>query len=521
VTVKKKDEEWALFWCTLLQPLLFGEIDEKDTQSFLKRLANEERRFPDGKLKRPSLSTLRRKLRKYRKGGFESLARKLRVDRGQTRAHPEKLVRRAIELKRDQPRRSHVTINKFLEVESQTTIPKSSLYRYLKKAGATRLKLGITKKKVRGRWSRDHTHALWVGDFEDGPWVLKEGEAVPTYFSGFIDCYSRDLVEGRYYYRENLAVLIDSLLRAWSVHGAPSELYVDWAKIYCSKALRAACYALNILLIHRGRGDPAVGGLIEKFIQTLQSQFEAEVRAGNILTLEELNRAFTAWLEMSYRRVKHSETGQPPRERYEEGLRVIRHVDMEKVLLYFMQRETRTVHPVFSDVRLAGRFYRVDKELRGDRVEVRYDPYSSPDTVLIYSLEEEYLGKGVLHNRERGEDAPPETPQEKPRYNYLELLVSEHEKELRAKTQGIDYRKALSGRSWPFPSFANLFAQLLGRKGGLTSFSQQELESLGKVYNRNPSLTEPLLREAFERAQEKKIPYIVWEIQKLNRRKEM
>jgi transposase InsO family protein len=518
--MKKKDEEWALFWCSLLHPLLFGENDKKETQNFLKRLAKEERLFPDGKRKRPSLSTLRRKLRKYRKKGFEALARKVRSDRGKSRAHSEELVERAIVLKRDQPRRSHITINKFLQSERQKTIPKSTLYRHLKKAGATRLKLGVTKKKVRRRWTRDHTHALWVGDFEDGPWVLDEGQAVPTHFSGFIDCFSRDLVEGRYYWQENLDVLIDSLLRAWAVHGAPSELYVDQAKIYCSKALRAACYALNIRLIHRGRGDPAVGGLIEKFIQTLQSQFEAEVRAGDILTLKELNRAFSAWLEMSYRREKHSETSQPPRERYAEGLRVIRHVDMEKVLLYFMKREERTVHPVFSDVQLAGRFYRVDKELRGDRVEVRYDPYSSRDTVLIYSLQEQYLGKGVLHNREQGESAPPPSPQQKPRYNYLDLLVKEHEKELRAKTQGIDYRKALSGRSWPFPAFAHLFAQLLGRKGGLTSFSTEEIEALQKVYNRNPSLTEPLLLEAFERAQEKKIPYIVWEIQELTKRKE-
>ena len=60
---------------------------------------------------------------------------------------------------------------------------------------------------------------------------------------------------------------------------------------------------------------------------------------------------------------------------------------MEKALLFFMRRAERTVHRDFSDVQLDTRFHRVDKRLRGDRVEVRFDTCSSsPDIVLLYSL---------------------------------------------------------------------------------------------------------------------------------------
>ncbi len=72
------------------------------------------------------------------------------------------------------------------------------MYRHLKRAGATRMKLGISRRKVRRRWTRDYTHALWVGDFEDGPYVIEGGRAVATHLSGFIDCYSRYVVEARY-----------------------------------------------------------------------------------------------------------------------------------------------------------------------------------------------------------------------------------------------------------------------------------------------------------------------------------
>lgn len=517
--MRKKDEDWALFWCSLLEPVIFGEVAEEDTLAFLKKIAQEERLFPNGVRKKPALTTLLRKLIVYRQGGFQAFARKARSDRGKPRIHSLEVVQRAVELKKDQPRRSEETINQFLRTERGVVLPRSTLFRYLKEAGATRLKLGVAKEPVRRRWSRDYSNALWVGDFEDGPYVLFQDQVVPTHLSAFIDCYSRDNIEARYYYRQNLDILIDSLLRGWATRGASNELYVDNAKVYHSRALKCACYALSIRLHHRPIGDAPAGGLIERFFETVQGQFEAEVRAGDILTLDQLNRAFSAWLEMSYRRRPHAETGQPPGERYEQGLRAVRQVDMEAVLQYFLRREQRTVHKQFSDVQLDRRFYRVDQRFRGDRVEVRYDPFSSPEVILVYSLRDEYLGKGTLHHRDTPE-RPSSPPQGKAKYNYLDLLVGQHEEELRARSQGIDFRKAVLEISWPFPAFAKRLAQLLGRKGELASFSAADLETLQKLHARIPGLTEVLLRQAVETAPDKALPCVLYQIQEFSRRKE-
>lgn len=517
--MRRQDEEWAIFWCSLLQPVLFGEVQPEDTNQFLKALAQQEHLFPNGVRKKPSLSTLRRKLRQYRRVGFDGLARRRRADRGRSRAHAQEIIDKAIELKRDQPRRSDEAINQFLKVWYGKTLPKSTLYRFLKEAGATRIRLGITRKPVRRRWTRDRTHDLWLGDFEEGPYVRHKGQAVPSHLSAWIDCHSRFIVEARYYYRQNLDILIDSLLRAWTGHGAPTALYVDNAKVYHARALKAACYRLHIRLLHRTAGDPPPGGLIERFFGTAQSQFETEVRKGDLLTLDRLNHAFSAWLAVSYHQRPNHETGQAPQVRYQQGLTVIRQVDMDAVLESFMQRERRHVHSDFSDVQLHGRFYRVDKRLRGDKVEVRYDPFRLSDTVLIYSLKEEYLGKGVLHDRQQGEKPGP-APAGKPRYDYLGLLIRQHEAELAKRTQGIDYRQAMRGRPWPFPAFAKKLAQLLGRKGKLTAFSAGELETLQKFHTRHRSLTQTTLVEAFENAPQKTLPYIIHELQKLVNRKE-
>jgi len=514
--MKEKDEKWSLFWCNLLHEIIFDEVAEKEINRHLQEICQKEYLFPNGKRKTPSLSTLRRKLKKYRNGGLAMLARQSRLDRGKPRSVSSEIIDKAVEIKSEQPCRSDDAINRFLNAEYGKTIPRSTLYRHLKLNGATKIKLGVSKQKVRKRWTRDHTHDLWVGDFEEGPYVFVDGEVLPTYLCLFIDCYSRYVVEGRYYLRQSLPILEDSLIRAWMVHGASNDLYVDHAKVYESNALKLACYSIPIKLLHRAKGDPPPGGLIERFFGTAQTQFEAEVRAGDILTLNELNQGFTAYLEVAYHPRIHSETGQPPKERYQHGLKAIRHVDMDDAINFFVKKDISRVNEDFSDVRIDNRYYRVNKTLRGDKVQVKYDPFSDRQNVLIYSLNDEYLCKGELYEREYGDDTDISAKPAKPRHDYIELLKQEHARQLDERSKGIDYRKIISQRAWSFTAFAQKLSKLMGRKGGLGAFNAREYEMLKKAYNRFPKLNEPMLVKAWEKAVQKTIPYMVYELQQIN-----
>jgi len=514
----KEQEKWAIFWCELLTPVIYNEIEPELTNRFLRLLTKTKICFPDGRVGKPSLSTLRRKLNRYQQGGFDALARKGRSDRGKSRNIAGEIIEKAIELKKEQPFRSTDTINRFLEEMFGATIPRATLYRHLKQANATRLKLGYLRKKVRKRWTRNHTHDLWVGDFADGPYVMEKGCVVPTYLSVFIDCHSRFTVEARYYFRENLDVLIDSLIRALSTHGAPLTLYVDRAKIYMANALRAACYRLNIKLLHRPPKDPSPGGLIERLIQTIQVQLETEIRAGDILSLEQLNRCLSAWLAVSYHKTIHSDTQQTPEKRYQKGLTVIRQVDMQKVIESFLQSVSRTVNRTFSDIQLERRFYRVDPKLRGDRVQVKYDPFSSWDTVKIYSLDGHYLASGTLYDRKARIPASPPQTRNKPKHNYTDLLIRQHKQILAQQTGTIDYRKLVQSRPWPFHQFAKTVAQLMGKKTGLADLSAGELEQLKKVYIQSAAINRQMLKQAFENALYPTVPYIIRELKYLIRK---
>ena len=512
------DDDWAVFWCSLLGPILLDEVTAGERRRYLKQLSGQEVTLPGGRRKRLSYSTLRRKVRRFRQQKIAGLRRRRRKDRGDARKQREKMIARAVELKREQPRRSPRTINKFLAKEFGRTIPPSTMNRHFRQQGVTRRKLGVEEVKIRCRWTRDHSNALWVGDFSEGPAVIHAGRAIKSHLSVWIDCHSRYVPEGRYYFRENLDILIDSLLRGWGAQGASRQLYVDNAKVYHSRGLRLACTHLNIELLHRPPRDPPAGGLVERIIQTTQDQFEAEVRAGTVLTLAQLNHYYLAWLHRDYHVTTHSETGQTPQTRYDENSRFRRHVNLAEVREFFHVRERRKVDPEFSDVRVKNRFYAVDPRLRGDRLIVSYDPFSSGEEVRLTSLQGVFLGVARRYDREKGAHpkpppAPPQTPLD---HEYLKLLAQEHQEQQQQRAdRGVDYHQAQRRHLLSFPALIATFARLLGRQGGASGLSTQEIELLSRVHDRLPRITRSLLEEAFQRAEIKTIPVVVFHLQNL------
>ena len=514
----RNDEDWAVFWCSLLSPLRTGEIPADQRGRYFRELSEQERLLPNGQRQRISVRTLRRQWRRLRLEGVPGLFRRRRKDRGRPRAAQAALLARAVELKKEQPYRSDQVLNRILKHEFGREIPRSTLYRHLRREGATRRKLGISKEKVRCRWTRDQSNALWVGDFEHGPVVMHQGRAVKTHLSAWIDCHSRYIIGARYYVRENLDILIDSLLRAWGQHGASRELYVDNAKIYHANALQLACTALNIQLLHRPPRDPPAGGLIERFFLTTQGQFEAEVRAAAVLTLDDLNRLLTAWLETAYHTRLHSETRETPHDRYLAGSRFTRAVDLNGVLTFFHRRQQRTVHEDFSDVCLDGVLYAVDPKLRGDRLTVQYDPFGPRDEVTLYSLSGTYLGLGRRYQREKGSHPQPQPPShpEPIQPSYLKALEADqaaaHERQRQA---GIDYHSARQRNVWSLTGFAKTFAQLLGRREGLSGLSVQEMEVLSAFHAGHDRVHEQLLRRAFAQAETPSLPHVLFQLQSL------
>jgi putative transposase len=112
-------------------------------------------------------------------------------------------------------------------------------------------------------------------------------------------------------------------------------------------------------------------GKIERFFKTVCDQFLVEIDDG--VELSELNRLFSAWLEVVYHRRTHTETGQTPIERF-DAAGAPKLPTPALLREAFLWSQERTVTKTAS-VSLHSNQYSVDAALVGRKVELVFDPF--------------------------------------------------------------------------------------------------------------------------------------------------
>jgi len=418
------------------------ESEGEGVAAALRESALRSHRNPDGEEGRVSLSTLWKWLAACRQGGLLALRPKGRQDRGSLRAFPKAVLDAAIKLRREVPKRSTTTILDILArsgVIQRGQVIRSTLDRHFDRAGFSRRRQGTM---AMATFRLIETHApleLVVGDFHHGPYVRvgPDDQVKRALFGGFIDHFSRMIIEGRYYLTEDFAALRFGFRQLLAVHGLPEKLYLDNGPAFHAIRFHAACDALGIKLRHSKPYVAESRGVIERFNRTLKEQFETEVRARELLpTLEELNAWLKAWLSERYHSDIHSETGQSPAERF--GAEAVGRPapSTKEVEEYLRLRETRTVDRKLSTVEVAGTRFAVTPTLRGRRVQVLYDPSDLAYAIIVFD------GRVIEHaTTHRPGMAPvqptPAPPLEGKPYDYLGQLLSDHERHRRTELAAL------------------------------------------------------------------------------------
>ena len=191
-----------------------------------------------------------------------------------------------------------------------------------------------------------------------------------------VDDYSRYCPHAQFYPDGKMPRLEHCMRQALAKAGIPQAVYVDRAGIHVSRHFRAACAALGIQVILGRRKNPAARGKVERFNQTVQKvypELRLLVARGEVKTVEEANAYLWAWLEEDYHRRPHSETGEPPRDRYFRKPPKL--PDPVTLANLFLTRDARTVRKD-ATICVGSNRYQVDPELRDrQKVEVRYDPF--------------------------------------------------------------------------------------------------------------------------------------------------
>ena len=178
--------------------------------------------------------------------------------------------------------------------------------------------------------------------------------------------------------------MIDSFRYCLRRYGIPVRVYVDGGKVYISRHFLAILVELQIKHVRHPPYQAYCKGKIEAANKIIKHQFQREAQVAGIRTIDELNSAFWAWMDLQYNPRVLAAAGQSPDARFGDGLPPDqrRITDPDSFNALFLWRARRTVSK-YGRIKLHGNQYPVTSVRHGIVVEVRFDPYDLA-TLAIY-----------------------------------------------------------------------------------------------------------------------------------------
>ena len=307
-------QEIGLFRYALIRDAADPGLSKAERGRLIRALSDREHVGPDGRLVRVARGTLDEWIRAYRRGGFEALVPQPRVVAPRT---PAEVLELAFSLKRERPERTAAQVREIMLAaggDDERVPGLRTLQTHLARAGLNVRADGRSPGKVYGRFEAGVRNELWTGDGLHGP-TLSGDAARRAVLLAFIDDHSRLLVGWRWGTGEDVFRLEAALRAGLIARGVPDAILVDRGSAFVSSQLLRACAVLGVKLIHASPRAATTKGKIERFFRTVRDQFLVEIDDG--VDLAELNRLFSAWLEVVYHRRTHSETGQTPLDRFD------------------------------------------------------------------------------------------------------------------------------------------------------------------------------------------------------------
>jgi putative transposase len=458
--------EIALFRYTLILPILRQSSPQAKHQ-LRKNIAATAHDIPHSDRRTVSITSLYRWQRRYQTGGFEALKPQLRPDQGQPRTVSAETLDRAEALKREQPLRSARSIAAMLTLDHTNPIAEArlaprTLRRHLALRGATTAQLlDQQRPKPYRRFERSAFGDLWQGDAMHGPYLpdpAQPDQLRQVFLFAFLDDHTRLIPHAQFYWNEQLPRMEDCFKRAILRYGVPLAVYVDRGKIYTAKQFDTICATLGIQRILGTPYYPEGRGKIERFFQFVQSDFLPELAQAEVTTLPQLNQSLLAWLEVVYHRKPHSEIGQAPLERFRQQPQpATRPVDPTTLRQAFLHRDERKITKT-ATFSFQGNRYRVPAYLRGQTVELRYDPFDLSHLELWFQNTFLQLAQpdrlvNPTHPDVEPDPIPPPPPS-RPGLEYLAQLRTEHQRLIQAHLEGIHFSQLARPATSAQPSAA-------------------------------------------------------------------
>lgn len=296
---------------------LLSESDEPLCKRF-ERIAAEVRTLPNGTLRQFSPATIEDWYYDYKNYALDGLVNPARSDKGCIRVISPEIMEVIDAILKEKPRLRGTNVIRRLDERGLRLDGKpsdSSVQRYLRKV---RPQFVTEKQKERKAFEAPFAGYLYQTDIMYGPYVMVRQsngryQKKQTYLIAVIDDYSRLICHGEFFTTQSLLEYLHVLEQCILKRGIPERIYCDNGKVFLSDQVKRIGAEIGMRVIHTKVRDAAAKGKIERWFQTVRSQFLENHE--EIDRLNKLNSAFFKWVE-TYNQNTHSGIGCSPMEKW-------------------------------------------------------------------------------------------------------------------------------------------------------------------------------------------------------------
>ncbi len=404
-TTPRRHERWANLRHAIIGALLAAPPDRGELRAALEALAARTYLHPNtGAPVQFAFSTIERWLHLARKAAghgdtVQALRRKIRKDAGTRRTVSSAVVAAIVAQHKEHPTWNYLLHADNLVAQAELgelegRVPSyTTVRRLMKERGLFRQK----RRQRRGTedvTAHDHSreifearetrsyesayvHGLWHLDFHGAKFVRivrPNGQVVTPKLLGIVDDRSRLCCHAQWYLDETAEALVHGLSQAIQKRRRPQQLLTDNGSAMKAGEVREGLARLGILHERTLPACPEQNGKQEAWWNSVEGRLLAMLENIPQLTLDVLNHATQAWVEMEYNRARHSEIGEAPADRFLRGPDVGRpSPSAEELRGAFRIEERRTQRRSDGTVTIAGVRYELPSRYRTlERVSVRY-----------------------------------------------------------------------------------------------------------------------------------------------------
>jgi putative transposase len=232
--------------------------------------------------------------------------------------------------------RSYSTVKRYMQAHGLVRRPRPS-----RRPGEARAEERRQAREIRS-YEAESVGALWHLDFHHGSRkvLTPDGQWQRTIALGILDDHSRLCCHVQWYLSETAENLVHGLSQAIQKRGVPRALLTDNGSAMVAEEVTEGLLRVGIFHERTLPYSPYQNGKQEAFWGTLEGRLMKMLDGVADLTLESLNKATQAWVEIEYNRTVHREIGCTPASRFTKAPYALRESPSSESLRHAFRLET-------------------------------------------------------------------------------------------------------------------------------------------------------------------------------------